>query len=268
MNNLKVGLQNYQWSVHVFSWLNYTECTILNAVDPAQQLFIRIPGTKKDLCTPNNIKIWIDYALRQGWYQQSMIFEIKNSKIFSPVRSLTHSLAAESSLCLLLAKREVNKISSLDKSNLCYQLEALEAYLSFPLPSLFKLLYLHLGNGDFGPDYGFFQLHGSNKLSKRTVKQAYRQIHQAAIKDWDWCLDKQMLPVLYWGADIYTLVDCSPLQKGVFVLDMNLKKSDTLWKDCFWKHGESFYEWCLKWQKGDLTGRSLWLEMYQLKGLI
>lgn len=268
MNRIKVGLQNYQWKVYLFSWLNYTECVIFNAIDPVQQLVIRIPGIKEAICTPRAIRLWIDEALRLGWYQQHILLELNDNNLLIRSKQISQSIVQETNLCTLLAKRETSQLSSLDKSNICYQFELLEGQLSFTLPTLFKQLYLHLGNGDFGPDYGFFHLFPDVRTSKITILDAYEKLNHALIKDWDWNLESTMLPFLYWGADIYSVLDCSSHSKGVFVLDMNLKKEKNRWNDCFWKHCDSFFEWCSKWQKDDLTGRSLWLEMYKLKGLI
>lgn len=270
MNTITVGQQHYYWKVEVFSWLKAAECIIYNVVDPQAQLSVVLPTADRQQCGPKQISTWIDMALQQGWFSERknyQLIERYNSPYLLPIPS-----------SLLQEKNSIDRIlphysqltlpTALEKSNIAYQWNALEKTLGFELPTALQQLYSTLGNGDFGPDYGFFLLEEDLTSKKITLLEAYEEVQAANIKDWDWQLPKTVLPFLYWGADIYSVIDASSTDYAVYVLDMNLKKTHATWQECYWKHCASFFEWLEQWAEDPASGRSLWLEMYQLRGLL
>lgn len=268
MNRIVIGQQHYHWEVKVFTWLNATECTIYNIIDPVQSLVIIQEGTGKGLSSPQKVKEWINFALQNGWYSEMRVYRLFEINGHNRMVRLRHSLTKESKIVRTLSEKFNRSTNGLEKSTIKYNLTNLEQKIGLTLPPVIKQLYLELGNGDFGPDYGFFLLQEEEGKSKITLNQAYQELHQAKIKDWDWELSKLLVPFLYWGADIYSLVDCGDPDGAVYVLDENLKNEKTTWQSCVWQHCGSIVEWLEKWSEGDISGRSLWLEMYQLRGLL
>ncbi len=269
MHTITVGQQHYRWKVQVFSWLQASECIIYNLVDPAAQLSIVLPTTDTKNCTPKQIRSWIDLALQQGWYsecQRYRLIQRNNSPYLLPIPS---SLTEEAALIEQIAQPTTSPLpTALEKSNLMAQWKQLEEQLGFLLPSALQQLYLTLGNGHFGPDYGFFLLASEVTSKKLTLWEAYQTVQQEKIVDWDWQLPALSVPFLYWGADIYSIIDTSTPNYAVYVLDLNLKKTHSTWQECYWLHCTTFFEWVQKWAKDEASGRSLWLEMYRLRGLL
>ncbi len=268
MSSIIVGLQNYHWDAKVFPWLKSIECTIFNIIDPVQKLVVILKGNDAKICTPQNIRSWIEFALSNNWYQESLVIELFDGQPRLRFKLRTHSLSDELEICRKLAEKFKRKVSSLQKSEISFHFNKSENEIKLVLPSVLKQLYFNLGNGDFGPDYGFFNLFDNPQNKKISISRAYSEIHNDSIRDWDWNLSKSLVPVLYWGADIYSLIDCSKQGTPVYVLDKNLKKNNSSWKSCLWLHCDSFMDWIQKWSFCDDSGRALWLEMYQLKGLI
>jgi|GEM_PF-3216472 len=267
-NTVTIGQQHYQWKTIDYPWLNAVECTIHNIIDPEQQLVMVLNKIDKGFCTPQQVKLWINFALGQGWYSEKRVYNLFKMRNQIRVYPVKYSLSDEHDLTAALAERFDKKIASLHKSAINAQLTALEESVNVFLPSIIKQLYLNLGDGDFGPDYGFFALTEHNLKKKTTLNEAYHQVHDDTIKDWDWELPRTLVPFMYWGADIYSMLDCSTTQGGVYVLDKNLKKKYGTWQSCVWQHCPDMLVWLEKWLAGDHSGRGLWLEMYQLKGLI
>lgn len=270
MNTIIVGQQHYHWKVQAFSWLKASECTIYNLTDSQAQLSIVLSNTDNQLCTPQQINTWIDIALREGWYSERKNYRLiyrYNTPYLLPI---PNSLQEEKKLIEQIVQHDssITTPTTLEKSNIAYQWEVLEKNLGFVLPTALQQLYYNLGNGNFGPDYGFFPLEPSSTSDKITLLEAYKKLQQANVVDWDWQLPKESLPFLYWGADIYSVIDASTVNYAVYVLDMNLKKTHTTWQECYWLHCNTFFEWLKKWSEGEQSGRSLWLEMYQLRGLL
>lgn len=270
MNSINFGQDHFQWEAIAFTWVAAMECTICDITDSAKRLIIILNDKNKDICTPNNVKLWIEFAVRQGWKKGTVIYKVFEINQQNRISSLHYSLTQETQLVEHLAKKFDKATTALEKSEIKFQLEKLEKTLGVILPTVLKMLYLYLGNGDFGPDYGFYALteKSSTKNQKITILQAYKDIHNQKIKDWDWELPKLLIPIVYWGTEIYSFIDISTSETPVYVLDKNLKTEQNTWQSCFWLHCNSMMEWLEKWSQGDVSGRSLWLEMYRVKGLI
>jgi len=268
MNRIVIGQQHYRWEVEVFTWLDAIECTIYNIIDPEQCLVIIQSGTDRLLSSPQKVKEWINFALQEDWYTETRVYRLFEINGHNRMVRLQNSLAQEEKVVATLSQKFNHSTNGLEKSTLKYNLSKLENKIGLTLPSVIKQLYLELGNGDFGPDYGFFLLQEEEGNKKITLTQAYQELHGAKIKDWDWEFSKLLVPFLYWGADIYSLIDCGDPNGAVYVLDENLKNENTTWQSCVWKHCDSILDWLKQWSEGDVSGRSLWLEMYKIRGLL
>lgn len=268
MNTIIIGQQHYRWDTSIHAWLQAVECTIYNIIDTVQELVIVMDGVDSTICTPQKVRGWIDFALNKGWGIEKRVYKVFEINQKNRITPLEYSLAEEAELAQLLATKFDKSLTSLEKSNIKYELNNLEEIINLKLPTVFKQLFLNLGNGNFGPDYGFFNLFEDSASRKITINEAYQDIQNANIKDWDWKLPQLFVPFLYWGADIYSIIDCSSPSGAIYVLDKNLKKEKSTWQSCVWLHCPTMMDWLKKWSESDMSGRSLWLEMYQIKGLI
>lgn len=268
MQNIKIGQQIFKWEAEYDVWLKMSVCVVKNVVDCDQTLYLNFIDTKLDYCVPSNIRLWIEFAINKGWFREPMILEIVKVGKLTKVSQLKQSINDEKILVNHISKKISFTTDSLQKSKLAYELNHLENNINTDLPTIFKLLYLNLGNGSFGPDYGFFHLYDHQNSNKRNLLEAYNDIHDMHINDIDWELPDKYIPFLYWGTDIYSMIDCSVKESPVYIFDKNLKKENSKWQHCFWLHCDSLYTWLKKWIEDDLSGKALWMEMYKLKGLI
>lgn len=268
MNTITIGQQHYQWKVVVHPWLEAMECVIHNIIDPMQELVVVMNGTDETACNPQKVRLWVDFALQSGWYDNRFVLSLLEIQGQMRVKILPYSLSDEAAVVKALSTKFQQAVPALKKSTIKHQLQEAEQKIGLALPSIFKQLYLTLGNGNFGPDYGFFALSNDGGGGKLTLDEAYRDVHQGHIKDWDWELPQLMVPFLYWGTNIYSLIDCARVDGAVYVLDENLKKDNNRWQDCIWEHCPTLMDWLEKWFEGDATGRNLWMEMYRIKGLV
>lgn len=269
MNTVIVGQQHYRWEVRTYTWLQSMECAIFNLVDPLERLYIIAQTTDTDFCTPQQVAIWIDLALRRNWYSNTKVFQYATVGHAPHLFERPYSLFQEAFIVEEIAQKHAEQqTTALQKSNISYQWEQLQQTARWVIPSALQQLYLTLGNGNFGPDHGFFLLQEDPDSPKHTLTEAYLDLQSANIKDLDWSLSPSFLPFMYWESDIYSLIDCSNLYAPVYVLDMNLKKPNTTWQSCCWQHCASFVDWLETWSRDEPSGRSLWLDMYRAKGLI
>lgn len=268
-NTITIGQQHYQWKINTYPWLGMMECVVVNVIDPQQQLYLIVAGSDEEVYRLDNIRLWVSYAITKGWYSEKKVYRIVKKNNQPQILEQPTSLLTEQQLVQKIAKKYGKSVSPLAKSEMVHQLSLLDTNLQLELPTLLKQLYIHLGNGTFGPDYGFLSIYPATVKPKITILEAYQDLHNQSIKDWDWHLPKHFVPFLYWGSDIYSVLDCSNTQAGVWVLDENLKTKDNHWRHCFWKHCDTLYEWLHQWEtSGEETGRTLWLDMYQKKGLL
>lgn len=269
MNTITVGQQHYRWEVRTYTWLKSMECAIFNLVDPLERLYIVAQTLDTSFCTPRQVAIWIDTALRHEWYSNTKVFQHWWVGNAPHLIERAMGLFQEASLIEDIAQKHPDyQTTALQKSTISYQWEQLHEATQLVIPTALQALYLKLGNGHFGPDHGFFLLEEDPNSTKRTLLEAYRDLQQANLHDFDWGFPAHMLPFMYWESDIYSLVDCSSLEAPVYILDFNLKQKDNHWRDCYWKQYDSLADWLDIWSRDEPSGRALWLDMYRAKGLI
>jgi SMI1 / KNR4 family (SUKH-1) len=83
-----------------------------------------------------------------------------------------------------------------------------ETALGFPLPPLLRELYLHVGNGGFGPDRGILSLENASDWEQSAV-EIYLQNRQESptLPEWKW--PAAMLPICDWGCAMFSCLDCA-----------------------------------------------------------
>lgn len=98
------------------------------------------------------------------------------------------------------------------------ELAEAERLLGFRLPLLLKRLYCEVGDGGFGPEYGFLPLlkplpevklaNGSIPGTESSV-ELFQIFRKGDPEDPAWFWPDRLLPVLDWGCAIRSCVDCS-----------------------------------------------------------
>jgi hypothetical protein len=113
-----------------------------------------------------------------------------------------------------------------------------EARLGFGLPPLLRELYLRVGNGGFGPGYGFYPLdNGADPKALRSdsLLTTYLALRSMTPQEFEryWkhgtetaemelsAWPERLLEVCEWGCNIYSYLDCSQPGYPVLRLDHN-----------------------------------------------
>jgi hypothetical protein len=78
-----------------------------------------------------------------------------------------------------------------------------EARLGFPLPELLRELYLHIGNGRFGPGYGLLSLDDVGDGERSLVVSYLEMRRDDADAPW-WKWPAGLLAFCDWGCNVYS----------------------------------------------------------------
>jgi len=134
---------------------------------------------------------------------------------------------------------------------------AAEARLGFVLPDLLRDIYMTISNGGFGPGYGLLGLRGgagepvgNDVYNAIDLYEGFRAQQQSP--RWP----EGLLPICYWGCEIYSCLDCAGPGAPVMAFDPN-QKGDGPWRSDCKLHVNSFSEWLSKW----LNDEDLWWGM-------
>jgi hypothetical protein len=104
-----------------------------------------------------------------------------------------------------------------------------EAALGFTLPSLLSDLYLRIGDGGFGPEYGLLPLLDSPPAGEPAAVVQYLANRASGRKDPDWPWPEGVLPIAHWGCAMYACVDCHSPQGTVLLFEPNPGDPDRAW---------------------------------------
>ncbi|MFC3576846.1 SMI1/KNR4 family protein [Streptomyces yaanensis] len=104
-----------------------------------------------------------------------------------------------------------------------------EAALGFPLPPLLAALYLRIGDGGFGPEYGLLPLFDSPPAGEPAAVAQYLANRESGRKDPDWSWPEGVLPISHWGCGMYACVDCRTSQGAVLLYEPNADDADHAW---------------------------------------
>ncbi|MFB6421263.1 MULTISPECIES: SMI1/KNR4 family protein [Bradyrhizobium] len=129
-----------------------------------------------------------------------------------------------------------------------------EEYLRFRLPPLLKRIYAEIGNGGFGPGYGFIGLtNGVADDTGKTVVEIYDAFRSAPELAWP----DGLLPISHWGCAIYSCIECLDPDFRMRIFDPNDHDGDD-WTDAFFEDSPSFEDWIRSWA----SGINVWDAMY------
>ncbi len=134
------------------------------------------------------------------------------------------------------------------------KLAATEQSLGFSLPPLIRSLYLHVGNGGFGPQYGIVGTKGGAKLDGNTLETCYADLLNLANENPTWQWPHQLLPLSNYGCGMWSCVDLTYQRHPMFLWDPNNLQNDLEghdaqenWSNSFWNQGLSLRKWLLGW---------------------
>jgi len=136
------------------------------------------------------------------------------------------------------------------------EVDAAEAALGFGLPSLLRRLYVEIGNGGFGPGYGFIGVPTADTVARRRrfIENHYRNIQRpredpnwwpaelVPVSDFDivetyrrhltadladpaWRWPERLAPICHLGCGMFEYVDCSDPQGPVVWFEPNPREN-------------------------------------------
>ncbi|MET7380964.1 SMI1/KNR4 family protein [Streptomyces sp. NPDC005526] len=121
-----------------------------------------------------------------------------------------------------------------------------EAALGFRLPPLLAQLYLRIGDGGFGPEYGLLPLLDSPPAGEPAAVPHYLSQRESGRKDPEWPWPEGVLPISHWGCAMYACVDCRAPEATVLLFEPNPGDPDHAW----FVDAPSLADWLHTWVDG------------------
>ncbi|MGW3494185.1 SMI1/KNR4 family protein [Streptomyces sp. NPDC001020] len=121
-----------------------------------------------------------------------------------------------------------------------------EAALGFSLPPLLAALYLRIGDGGFGPEYGLLPLLESPPAGEPAAVSQYLANRESARTDPARPWPEGVLPISHWGCGMYACVDCRTPRGTVLLYEPNVDEGDTSW----YLDAPGLAEWLQTWLDG------------------
>ena len=121
-----------------------------------------------------------------------------------------------------------------------------EAALGFRLPPLLAELYVRIGDGGFGPEYGLLPLLDSSPAGEPAAVPQYLANRDSGRKDPDWPWPEGVLPISHWGCAMYACVDCRSPEATVLLFEPNPGDPDHAW----FVDASSLTDWLRAWVDG------------------
>ncbi|MFD7710989.1 SMI1/KNR4 family protein [Streptomyces sp. NPDC059785] len=121
-----------------------------------------------------------------------------------------------------------------------------ESTLGFPLPPLLAALYLRIGDGGFGPEYGLLPLLDSSPSGEPAAVAQYGTNRADGREDPDWPWPEGILPISHWGCGMYACVDCRSPDGLVLLFEPNADDAGEAW----YVDAPSLADWLRTWLDG------------------
>ncbi|MFD0316677.1 SMI1/KNR4 family protein [Streptomyces flavalbus] len=121
-----------------------------------------------------------------------------------------------------------------------------EAALGFRLPPLLAALYLRIGDGGFGPEYGLLPLLDNAPADEPAAVTQYLTNRAEGVEDPDWPWPEGVLPISHWGCAMYACVDCLSPEAPVLLFEPNADEADQAW----YVDAPSLTAWLTAWLDG------------------
>jgi hypothetical protein len=141
-----------------------------------------------------------------------------------------------------------------------------EKRLGFRLPQLLRRIYTEVGNGGFGPFYGFLGLEGGATLGEgKTLVAQYKELRNLKSENRLWKWPDRLLPVCSFGCGCWVCIDCKDRRLRLFMFDPNNLQEElegneakVNWANAFWNMREFFESWLDGWLKGKVFKEPKW----------
>jgi hypothetical protein len=135
-----------------------------------------------------------------------------------------------------------------------------ERQLGFSIPSLLRAVYLHVGNGGWGPGCGLLPLADTTESTNgESASGLYEIFIGQDPEDPAWVWPRQLLPFCDWGCAIRSCVDMELPLNPVFTFDPGALEVGDPTTKAFAPTGLSLREWFEAW----LSGVDLWSQMFE-----
>ena len=102
------------------------------------------------------------------------------------------------------------------------KLEIAERAIGFQLPELLRAIYLQVGNGGFGPEYGIVGTKGGFKLDNCSLESCYQGLLQLEKENSVWRWPGRLLPLANYGCGMWSCVDCEYKKLPMILWDPNI----------------------------------------------
>ena len=133
-------------------------------------------------------------------------------------------------------------------------LQITERTIGFKLPELLRAIYLEVGNGGFGPEYGIVGTRGGAKLDGHTLETCYQSMVKLAAENPVWRWPEHLLPLASYGCGMWSCVDCAYQKLPMVLWDPNNLEADcegaearVNWGGSFWDQGLFLRTWLDGW---------------------
>ncbi|MFF6993863.1 SMI1/KNR4 family protein [Streptomyces sp. NPDC008313] len=121
-----------------------------------------------------------------------------------------------------------------------------EAAVGFALPPLLAALYLRIGDGGFGPEYGLLPLLDSAPSGEPAAVTQYLANREDGRQDSDRPWPEGLLPISHWGCGMYACVDCHSQDATVLLFEPNADAAHQAW----YVDAPSLTDWLRTWLDG------------------
>jgi len=147
-----------------------------------------------------------------------------------------------------------------------------ERAIGFKLPGLLSAIYLEVGNGGFGPEYGILGTNGGAELDGCTLETCYLNRVKLEKQNAVWRWPKRLLPLANYGCGMWSCVDCEYRTLPMMLWDPNNLDSKLdganarlNWGNSFWDQGWSFPRWMEAWLAGNPEPEPKWPDSSWMK---
>jgi hypothetical protein len=144
-------------------------------------------------------------------------------------------------------------------------LQTTERAIGFKLPELLRGIYLKVGNGGFGPEYGVIGTKRGAKLDGFTLETCYQNMVKLESETPVWRWPRRLLPLANYGCGMWSCVDCEYQKLPMILWDPNnlapeLDVADARlnWGNSFWDQGQSLRMWLGGWLADEQEPEPKW----------
>lgn len=131
-------------------------------------------------------------------------------------------------------------------------LETSVARLGFRPPALFVDMLQAIGNGGFGPGYGFLGLEGGEENeSGETAVDFYCGARAPDPEDPDWAWPEGLLAFCNWGCAMYTCLDCLDGEMRLMHWDPNVWEPGRPTSEALFAMPDTLPSWLAAWAAGE-----------------